>query len=92
MNKKELISEISLETEVSKKVVESIFNKTFELITKTLANNKETLIPDFGKFVVLQKDSRKGINPKTGEQIIIPASKTAKFKPAKKLKELLTEQ
>ncbi|ADK69610.1 HU family DNA-binding protein [Mycoplasma mycoides subsp. mycoides] len=29
---------------------------------------------------------------KTGEQIIIPASKTAKFKPAKKLKELLTEQ
>ncbi|WP_434333527.1 HU family DNA-binding protein [Mycoplasma capricolum subsp. capricolum] len=89
MNKKELINEIVLETEVSKKTVNSIFDKTFELIAKTLIKDKEISIPDFGKFVVLQKDSRNGINPKTGEKIIIPAYKTTKFKPAKKLKELL---
>ncbi|WP_265504334.1 HU family DNA-binding protein [Mycoplasma mycoides] len=71
MNKKELINEITLEIEVSKKVVNLVVDKTFELISKTLINDKEILIPDFGKFVVLQKDSRNGINPKTGEKIII---------------------
>ena len=41
----------------------------------------------FGSFRIRKRRSRQGRNPKTGEEIEIPASKTVKFKPAEKLKE-----
>ena len=43
----------------------------------------------FGTFKVKLRKKRKGRNPKTKEEITIPASKTVTFKPGKKLKELL---
>ena len=41
----------------------------------------------FGSFSVLERKARKGRNPKTGDEIEIPASKSVKFSPAKRLKE-----
>ena len=43
----------------------------------------------FGTFKVKQRPKRKGRNPKTKEEITIPASRTIVFKPGKKLKELV---
>ena len=42
-----------------------------------------------GTFKVNQRKARKGINPKTREEIKIPASKTVGFKPTTVLKEEL---
>ncbi|WBX36716.1 HU family DNA-binding protein [Mycoplasma capricolum subsp. capricolum] len=92
MTKKELINKIALETEVSKKEVNLIVKKVFELISKNLLDKKEVLISDFGKFTILQKVSRKGVNPITRQKMVIPASKTVKFKPSKQLKELLIKE
>jgi len=41
----------------------------------------------FGSSSVLARKARKGRNPKTGDEIEIPASKYVKFSPAKRLKE-----
>ena len=43
----------------------------------------------FGTFKVKQRPKRKGRNPKTKEEITIPASRTIVFKPGKKLKEMV---
>ena len=43
----------------------------------------------FGTFKVKHRPKRKGRNPKTKEEITIPASRTVTFKPGKKLKELV---
>ena len=43
----------------------------------------------FGTFRVKQRPKRTGRNPKTKEEITIPASRTITFKPGKKLKELV---
>jgi DNA-binding protein HU-beta len=42
---------------------------------------------DLGKFQVMERKARKGINPQTGQAINIPAKKVPKFVPGKGLRE-----
>jgi len=44
----------------------------------------------FGTFKVAQRKARKGINPRTGEEIKIKAKKVAKFVPGKALKDAVS--
>jgi len=39
---------------------------------------------------VVERKTRTGRYPKTGEPVSLPASRTVKFKPVEKLKEVLT--
>jgi DNA-binding protein HU-beta len=48
---------------------------------------EEVVIANFGSFKVKERAERKGRNPKTGEEIIIPAKKVVSFSPGKNLKE-----
>ena len=48
-------------------------------------------IPGFGSFSVGKRAARKGRNPATGATITIKASKNAKFKAGKELKEALNK-
>ncbi|WP_279306702.1 HU family DNA-binding protein [Mesoplasma seiffertii] len=91
MTKKELIEEILTNEDISKTQCEDIVNAIFEKIGNELALGKEVSIAGFGKFGISERSSREGINPSTGEKITIKASKSAKFKPAKQLKETLNK-
>lgn len=46
-------------------------------------------IPGLGKLVLVQRNARKGRNPATGEEIMIPAKKVVKFRVAKAAKEAI---
>jgi DNA-binding protein HU-beta len=46
-------------------------------------------VSGFGSFKVVKRAARKGRNPRTGEDLQIPASKTVKFTAGKALKESL---
>ena len=47
-------------------------------------------LPDtVGVFVVSETSERKARNPQTGEEVLVPAGKRARFRPGKALKELL---
>ncbi|MEM1973514.1 MAG: HU family DNA-binding protein, partial [Thermoplasmata archaeon] len=43
----------------------------------------------FGTFSVTKRKPRKGRNPKTGEEVKIPATKSLKFTPGKAFKEAI---
>jgi len=58
-----------------------------EAIGKALAEGKEVRLPGFGAFVVSNRAAGKGRDPRTGEEIDVPASKSVRFRPAKALKE-----
>ena len=49
-------------------------------------------ISGFGNFVVRDKNSRKGRNPQTGQEILLEARKVLTFKPSLVLKNLLNEE
>ena len=85
--KKDIASAVSDQLGMTKKDAEAAVNAVFEEIASTLKNGGEVSLSGFGKFVVVEKPARMGINPATGEKIEIAASKAVKFKPAKAFKD-----
>ena len=64
-------------------------NVLTSLIREALASGESVSLPGFGTFKVAKRASRKGRNPRTGQEIDIPSCKTVKFTPAPNLKSLL---
>jgi len=89
MNKKELIKSVVEATGLSKKDVTAIVDSVFDTITSALSQGQDVKISGFGTFKVKERAERKARNIHTGEEIVVPPSKTASFKPAKALKESL---
>ncbi|MEE4114027.1 MAG: integration host factor subunit alpha [Desulfobacteraceae bacterium] len=57
-----------------------------ELIKASLASGEDVLVSGFGKFCVKKKNERKGRNPATGEDAILPARRVVTFKCSGKLR------
>jgi len=57
-----------------------------EIIKATLESGEDLLVSGFGKFCVKEKNERKGRNPATGEDVILPARRVVTFKYSGKLK------
>lgn len=89
MNKTELITETALKTGFTRKDTERVLNMALALMTQELTRGEDVKISGFGNFSVKERDARMGRNPKTGEEISIPASKNVQFKAGKALKDAL---
>ncbi|MBI3769673.1 MAG: HU family DNA-binding protein [Deltaproteobacteria bacterium] len=89
MTKAELIESISSKVDLQKSTAERIVNTIFDDIVAALKNGDKVNISGFGTFQVSDRKARIGRNPKTGEAIQISASRSAKFKPGKMLKDSL---
>jgi DNA-binding protein HU-beta len=87
MNKAELINAVAEKTGFTKKDSDAIISAVFDVIADSLAGGDKVQLVGFGSFEVKQREARVGRNPKTKEQINIPASKSPVFKPGKALKE-----
>jgi len=89
MTKSELIEQViqSIDNEkLTKKLAEQVVEETFQAIKAGLLAENRFSFPGFGTFTVKERAARKGRNPRTGEAIDIPASRTVAFKPAPKFK------
>ena len=87
MNKTELILSISEKAGISRKDAEKALNAAVETITEALAREEKVQIVGFGSFETKFRPERLGRNPRTKEDVIIPASKVPAFKPGKALKD-----
>ena len=87
MNKADLIEMVSSEIGESKAGAERAVNAVLNCIQKGVKKDKNCQIIGFGTFSVAARKARTGRNPKTGETIEIAASRAAKFKPGKTLKD-----
>ena len=91
MNKAELISAVAEKTGLSKKDSEKAINATFDTITLSMEAGEKVQLVGFGAFDVKERGSRMGRNPKTKEEIEIPASRVPVFKAGKALKDALSK-
>ena len=87
MNKTELINAVADMTELSKKDAEAAVSAVIEAITEALTQEEKVQLVGFGSFEVKVRAERLVRNPKTKEEIHIPASKTPVFKAGKALKD-----
>jgi DNA-binding protein HU-beta len=58
-------------------------------IVRELKKNGKFTLPSFGTFTVRKTKARKGLNPRTGEQIKVKAGKTVRFKASPTLKKIV---
>ena len=91
MNKTELIAAIAAKAELSKKDAEKALLAFTDTVVEELTNGKKVQIVGFGTFEVKARGERKGINPRTKEEITIEASKLPSFKAGKALKEAVSK-
>ena len=89
MNTTELVDAVASATGTAKTNAKAAVDAVFAAISSSLAAGNEVSINGFGKFTVKDSPKREGRNPATGEAMTIAASKTAKFKPLKTLKDQL---
>jgi DNA-binding protein HU-beta len=86
MNKTQLIDAVASDSGLSKadsaRAVESLLGT----VSKTLKKGDEVSITGFGKFSVVKRAARQGVNPRTGERVKIKASKAPKFTAGASLK------
>ena len=84
---KEINSNFGLPLSLSEKVIDEMFN----IIIEGLNSKNFVKITGFGTFKILDKNSRMGRNPKTGQTYEIKARRTVAFYPSKKFKYIINE-
>jgi DNA-binding protein HU-beta len=89
MTKSDLIERLAAKAELTRPRAEELVDFLLDNITDALKRSEKVNISGFGTFTVSSRKARTGRNPKTGEPIAIPASRSAKFKAGKTLKEAL---
>ncbi|MEI2387997.1 HU family DNA-binding protein [Breoghania sp. JC706] len=87
MNKNDLVAAVAEKSGLSKAQAGDAVDAAFAAITETLKSGGEVRIIGFGNFMVSERAATEGRNPRTGDPIKIPASKTPKFKAGKGLKD-----
>ncbi|MBT9135523.1 MAG: DNA-binding protein HU [Firmicutes bacterium] len=89
MNKSQLIDAVKQKTDLTKKDVELVVSTVFESMEEALITGDKVAIAGFGTFAVRERAERRGRNPKTQEEIVVPRAKVPVFRPFKTLKEAI---
>ena len=89
MNKTELIAAVAEKAELSKKDAEKALKAFTDVVSEELVKGENIQLVGFGTFEVAEREEREGRNPKTGEKMMIAASRSPKFKAGKALKDMV---
>lgn len=88
MTKSELINKLSeTNPNLHQADLERVVNRMLDEITDALVRGDRVELRGFGAFSIRERDARTGRNPRTGEQVQVPAKRTPFFKMGKDLKE-----
>ncbi|HIS16623.1 MAG TPA: HU family DNA-binding protein [Candidatus Scatomorpha merdavium] len=91
MNKAELINVVAEKAGLSKKDTEKAVTALIDTITAELVAGEKVSLVGFGNFDVKTREARTGRNPKTKEEIQIPATRIPQFKAGKALKDAVAK-
>ena len=87
MNKNDLVAAVANDAGLSKADAARAVDSVFDSITGALKTGGDVRLVGFGTFSITNRKASIGRNPRTGEQIQIPASKQPRFKAGKGLKD-----
>ena len=91
MNKAELINAAAASADVSRKDTEAVITAMLDTITEALKQGDKVQLVGFGSFEVKKRAARIGRNPRTKEEIEIPATVLPVFKAGKLLKDAISK-
>lgn len=91
MNKAELVSSIAEKSNLTKKDAEAALKAFIESVEEALEKKDKVQLVGFGTFEPRERAERTGRNPRTKEEIKIPASVVPVFKAGKEFKEKVSK-
>ncbi len=91
MNKTELIAATAAKAGISKKDADAAVSAVIDVITEALTKGEKVQLVGFGTFEVRSRAARTGRDPRTGNNIDIPASNAPAFKAGKALKDAVNK-
>lgn len=92
MTKIDIIQSICDKLGFSKKDSAQIVESLFDIIKEQLSRGEKVKISGFGNFSVKKKNSRRGRNPQTGDDIEITARRVLTFKSSQVLRKALNSK
>ena len=87
MNKTELIAAVAEKAELTKKDSEKAVGAVIDAVIEAVAAGDKVQVVGFGTFELRERAERMGRNPRTGEEMVIAASKQPVFKAGKAFKD-----
>ena len=87
MNKTDLVNEVATKAGMTKKDAERVINAFFAVVQDALKGGDKVQLIGFGTFETRDRKARKGRNPQTGEEIMIPARSVPVFRAGKSFKD-----
>lgn len=87
MNRTELVSAIAERSNISRKDSEKVIKAFVDVVTEQLRCGDKISMTGFGTFEAARREERKGRNPMTGDEMVIPAATVPRFKAGKALKD-----
>jgi len=81
--KKDIVKVISDKTGITQVDTKRVLQCMFEAVIDSLATTGRIELRNFGVFQVKVRAQRKARNPRTGEEVIVPAKRVVKFRPGK---------
>lgn len=91
MNKAELITSMAEKSGLTKKETEAVLKAFVESVEEALEKGEKVQLVGFGTFETRERAARTGRNPRTKEEIQIPASKVPVFKAGKEFKDIVNK-
>jgi len=91
VNKSELIAKMAEKSGLTKKDNEAVLKAFIESVEEALEGGEKVQLVGFGTFETRERAARVGRNPRTKEEIQIPASKVLVFKVGKEFKDIVNK-
>ena len=90
--KADIVSAIAEKAGISKKEASDAYDAFVSFIADSCTRGERCSVPGLGTFAVSERKARTGRNPRTKEEIHIPASRSVRFKAGKDLRDTLNEK
>jgi integration host factor subunit beta len=87
ITKKEVIDRIAENTNTKRAVVKPVVQSFLDEIIDELSKDNRLEFRDFGVFETKMRAARRAQNPKTMEQVQVPAKRSVKFKMGRLMKQ-----
>ncbi len=91
MNKAEFIDAVAEKAGLSKKDAKGAVDAALDTLTEALSNGDSVSFIGFGTFSTAERAERTARVPGTGKEVKVPATRVAKFKVGKALKDAVAK-
>ncbi len=92
MTKKDIVRRLAAEMNLDQSLTKKIVQRTLDMILETAIAEGRIELRNFGVFEVKRRAARKARNPKTNQQVNVPAKNVLSFQPGKNVANAVIQQ